>query len=203
MMSSSQAHISDERLEQYLLGRLPETEVNEVEDHLLVCPSCQDLLEETQEYMTTMKVATAKALSNPQQAPREPVRSNWLRSVFATPKPVLAAAACVLFAFVLFVPRNSQTATIELESLRGPEAAAQAPANTKLTLRLSLAGLETATGPFEVQVADAGGLIVARSSAEADGSRAVARVEPLGLGVYWVRLHQKGELVREFGLGVR
>src|SRR5688500_17962213 len=112
MMSSSEAHISDERLEQYLLGRMPETEVNEVEDHLLVCASCQDLLEKTQEYMTVMKVATAQALSQPLPEPkRESVWSKWLRFAFAIPKPVFAAAACALFAFIVFVPRNSQTAT--------------------------------------------------------------------------------------------
>jgi anti-sigma factor RsiW len=200
MMSSSQAHVSDERLEQYLLGRLPETEVNEVEDHLLVCPSCQDLLEETQEYMAAMKLATAQALSQPQ---RDSLWSKWLRFASAIPKPALAAAACALFAFILLVPRNQRTATVELESLRGPEAAAQAPANVRLTLRLSLVGMEAATGPFEVRVADAGGSIVARTSVAVDGSRAVAQVEALPPGVYWVRLHDKGEIVREFGLSVR
>jgi hypothetical protein len=60
-----------------------------------------------------------------------------------------------------------------------------------------------ATGPFEVQVADASGSIVARSSADLDGTRALARVEALRPGVYWVRLYEKGELVREFGLNVR
>jgi hypothetical protein len=59
------------------------------------------------------------------------------------------------------------------------------------------------TGPLEVQIADTDGSIVARSSAEIEGSRALARVDALRPGVYWVRLHEKGELVREFGLTVR
>ena len=200
MMTSPQAHVTDDRLEQYLLGRLPESDVNEVEDHLLVCSSCQDLLEETESYLAAMKVATAQALSLPK---RQPFWSNWLRSVFAMPKPALAAAAFAVLAGILLVPRDPQRATVELESLRGPESAAQAPSNAQLTLRLSLAGLDAATGPLEVQVADAGGAIVARSSADIDGSRAVARVDALRPGVYWVRLHDKGELVREFGLSVR
>jgi hypothetical protein len=182
------------------MGSLPESDVNEVEDHLLVCAPCQDLLEETEKYMATMKIATAQALSSPQ---RQPFWANWLRFVFEIPRPALAAAACAVFAFILLVPRNPQAATVDLESLRGPESAVQAPANAQLTLRLSLAGMGAVTGPFEVQVADASGSIVGRSSAELDGARALARVEALRPGVYWVRLYEKGELVREFGLNVR
>jgi hypothetical protein len=200
MMSSSQAHVSDDRLEQYLMGSLPESDVNEVEDHLLVCHPCQDLLEETEQYLATMKIATAQVLSSPE---RQPFWSRWLRFVFEIPKPALAAAACALFAFILLAPRNPQTATVELESLRGPESAVQAPSNAKLALRLSLVGMTAVSGPLELQIADAGGSIVARTSAEIEGSRALAHVDALQPGVYWVRLHEKGELVREFGLNVR
>jgi hypothetical protein len=199
MSISSQAHVSDDQLEQYLLGSLPEPDVNEVEYHLLVCHPCQDLLEETEQYLATMKIATAQVRSSPE---RQPFWSRWLQFVFEMPKPALAAAACALFAFILLVPRSSQTATLELESLRGPESAVQAPSNAKLTLRLSLVGIARVAGPLAVQIADAGGSIVARSSPEIEGSRAVSHVDALRPGIYWVRLHDKGELVREFGLSV-
>jgi anti-sigma factor RsiW len=200
MSISPQAHVSDERLEQYLLGRLPESDVNELEEHLLVCSPCQDLLEETEQYLATMRIAAAQLLSS---AERQPFWSKWLRFVFEIPKPALAAAACALFAFILLMPRDPQAATVDLESLRGPESAVQAPSRANLTLRLSLAGMTAVTGPLEVQIADTDGSIVARSSAEIEGSRALARVDALRPGVYWVRLHEKGELVREFGLTVR
>ena len=199
MRISSQAHVSDDRLEQYLLCSLPEPDVNGVEDHLLVCPPCQDLLEKAEQYLATMKIATAQVLSSPE---RQPFWSRWLQFVFEMPKPALAAAACALFAFILLVPRNPQTATVELESLRGPESAVQAPSNAKLTLRLSLVGIIEVAGPLGVQIADVGGSIVARTSAEVEGSRAVSHVDALRPGVYWVRLHDTGELVREFGLSV-
>jgi anti-sigma factor RsiW len=199
MSISSQAHVSDDELEQYLLGSLPEPDVNEVEYHLLVCPPCQDLLEETEQYLATMKIATAQGC--PAQS-GSPSGRDGCNSSSRCPSRRWQQPACALFAFILLVPRNSQTATLELESLRGPESAVQAPSNAKLTLRLSLVGIARVAGPLAVQIADAGGSIVARSSPEIEGSRAVSHVDALRPGIYWVRLHDKGELVREFGLSV-
>ena len=39
-------HIDPDKLELYALGRLVETEVAAIEEHLLVCPQCQDELEQ-------------------------------------------------------------------------------------------------------------------------------------------------------------
>ena len=34
----------------YSMGRLSETEIDNVEDHLLICPVCQDRLTETDQF---------------------------------------------------------------------------------------------------------------------------------------------------------
>jgi hypothetical protein len=39
-------HIDPDKLELYALGRLTETEVGAIEEHLLVCHQCQDELEQ-------------------------------------------------------------------------------------------------------------------------------------------------------------
>ena len=86
--------------------------------------------------------------------------------------------------------------------MRGPEAAATAPANAPLKLNLSLAGLE-APASLRVEVANEVGNIVRRADVDRTGGQAVARAEALKQGTYWVRLYSGTELLREYGLTVR
>ena len=52
-------HLPEETLEEYCFDRLSATETAEVEEHLLVCSSCQLALEELDDYIRLMKAATA------------------------------------------------------------------------------------------------------------------------------------------------
>jgi hypothetical protein len=46
-------------LEQYSFNRLSEVDTETAEEHLLVCATCQTALQEIDEYILLMKVATA------------------------------------------------------------------------------------------------------------------------------------------------
>jgi hypothetical protein len=181
------------------MGRLSETEVEKVEEHLLVCNSCQDLLTETDEFVGVMRAATEEL----KVQPRPIVETEaWWRRMFAVPAPMLTAAACAVLAVAFIIPREPQVATVELQTLRGPESQAIAPENSSLTLRLSLQGLDSA-GPLRIEVASASGQIVARTPAERSEGLAIAKPGTLKSGLHWVRLYSGDELLREYGLNVR
>jgi hypothetical protein len=59
-MESQDTHMDEEILELYALGRLNEEEVVPVEEHLLICHTCQDRLADTDEYIRTVRAAAPK-----------------------------------------------------------------------------------------------------------------------------------------------
>jgi anti-sigma factor RsiW len=48
-------HVNPDKLELYALGRLSDTEVAAIEEHLLVCHRCQDELERTDRDIAHLK----------------------------------------------------------------------------------------------------------------------------------------------------
>jgi hypothetical protein len=38
-------HLSEDEIEQYAMGKLPEIKINQAEEHLLICQQCRDELE--------------------------------------------------------------------------------------------------------------------------------------------------------------
>lgn len=53
-------HADGEELEQYCLGWLSQPECESLEEHLLICASCQDRLAETELYIRAMRDAAGK-----------------------------------------------------------------------------------------------------------------------------------------------
>jgi hypothetical protein len=187
-------HLAEDTLEMYSLGRLSESEIDGVEEHLLICTVCQDRLSETDQFVQAIQTAA-------RELERQPKAEPWWRKLFLAPTPVWAAAACALIALFVFIPRQTTTAVVDLQSMRGPETPVEAPANAALTLKLSLTGLES-SGALQVQIAAGNGQTVAVSPAEREGEVAVAHANKLPAGRYWVRLYSGTELLREYGLNV-
>ena len=52
-------HISEEVLEEYALGMQSNQDCKPLEEHLLICSACQDLLAATDEYIRVAKAAAA------------------------------------------------------------------------------------------------------------------------------------------------
>jgi len=200
MHKLAQAHPSEEVLEEYALGRLRGPELEQFEEHLLVCAQCQDGLAETDEFIADMKQAAGNA---PQPERKRFGRFNLL------PKPVWAGAlAAAALAVVVWMPRHppaAYDAEVTLQAMRGVEAAAPAiPAGKPFLLKADMTGLPPAS-EFRLEVADSGGGVVWRATVspkDALISTVVAR--KLGAGRYWVRLyHPAGALLREYGLETR
>lgn len=212
MMSKTQLpHIAEDALELYVMGRLSEPETEAVEEHLLICHQCQDLLEETDEFVNAIRVAARELENEPEAQPQVQLRYEpkaesqaepWWRRLFAIPTPVIAAAACAMLAFFVLIPRETPNAVVDLRAMRGAEAAAVAPPNASLTMNLSLTGLDS-QGALRIEVADAIGNIVRKADVDRKGEQATAHTDGLKTGTYWVRLYSGSELLREYGLTVR
>jgi hypothetical protein len=208
-------HALEEDLERYSLGILPADALEVLEQHLLICPRCQDRLGETDIYVQTMQGA-ARAL-------RAQPASYWSRvqsrisAAFTMPKlawalPVAAVfVVCLLWAagtWRLSPPAGSPPVAVALHAVRGsePAALAKAPQGRALSLQADLSGL-TLSGECIVEVVDEKGSSVRRSQARSQGSRVSLQL-PAGLesGHYWVRLYAAGpqnhELLREYALRV-
>jgi hypothetical protein len=197
MPSEFLKHIPEETLEQYCLGRLSEPEVEPIEEHLLFCEPCQQRMADTEEFLRAIRTACQEFTV---EAAVEPWWKRWLTPTFA--KPVLAMATCALAVYLILPSRNPGSAVVDLQTMRGPEDAIQAPEGKNLTLRLSLAGV-SAKGPFELRVSDSNGAILATAGVEQTGSDSVAHVNGLSAGSYWARLYADGQLVREYSVSVR
>ena len=53
-------HISEDALEQYAMQTHPESACETLEEHLLVCSECQERLDQTERYVTAMRLAAQK-----------------------------------------------------------------------------------------------------------------------------------------------
>lgn len=213
MARQEQGCLSEEALELYALGRLPEEEVAPLEEHLLVCAACQDRLAETDAYVRAMRQAARKFMMLP------PSRWQllWARFTRWFENPAVAwtaAAACVVVIALLgprllFGPARGGTApiTVLLEASRGAEKAgiSTAPAGKPLQLALDARGLPTQSC-CRVEVVDSEGQRVTGAVVREEKQQVGLRLQPLAKGRYWVRLYAappEDALLREFGLEVR
>ena len=53
-------HQSEDALELYAMGTLPDSETGPLEEHLLVCHECQDRLREMDEFLAAIRAAAGK-----------------------------------------------------------------------------------------------------------------------------------------------
>ena len=69
-------HLSDDTLDEYLLGRLPEAALQASESHLLECQRCRRRLERLDGFVAGLRRMTAKDASIMPVDPPEPPRTN-------------------------------------------------------------------------------------------------------------------------------
>jgi anti-sigma factor RsiW len=64
-MNATACHFHDQLLERYAMGQLSAQESESVEEHLLLCPACQDRLLVLDDFIQVMKAALAVPTSPP------------------------------------------------------------------------------------------------------------------------------------------
>jgi hypothetical protein len=188
VMGDAQGHISAEDIERYSMGDTSEEEVSRIEEHLLVCETCQNRVTESDGYVSAMRTAATQLRSSP----RRRKLPRWI--------PLLAAAALVIvaatFALRLVRAPAEPAVIVNLEATRGAGIEARAPAGRRLDLALNLAGLASAPY-YRIEMVDRLGTPVWQ------GTTAQAHVPPRATGAYFIRVYSPaGELLREYGLEI-
>ncbi len=204
-------HPSEEDLERYSIGKLAEEQLASLEEHLLVCETCQERLSEVDAYVKAAQRA-ARKLKN---APPTFWQHQWAKLSLALwiPAPVWVAALAVAATVLVWTiprwvfPGAVAPAAVMLRSIRGPAGLSTngAPAGKPLRLHWDETGLP-AFSSYRVEIVNSSGRPVFETTVEAGKTGSSLLVgNPLRRGRYWVRLYApppRAELLREFGLEV-
>src|ERR1700694_3289527 len=92
------SHPSADLLEIYALGTLTGEQLDEVEEHLMLCRRCQDAVEEFDNFIRATKDATGM--------PHSQQRSGW-DAVLQTPRLLLVAATLVVVAGLVTITNRA------------------------------------------------------------------------------------------------
>jgi hypothetical protein len=192
------SHEIDEQLELYGLGRLTESRVAIVEQHLLVCEACQERLDDVETFARTMRQAIA-------DEPEVQVFEGWFEWLRfrGVRQPALAWAggfAMLVFAAGLYLHSDRNVvalASLQLTATRGDLQTATTARETDITLA-DAPGLPSLRAEV---VDDTGGRVW--SGAFENGHR-IKLVKQVAPGTYFVRLYDgAGKLLHEYGFHVR
>jgi len=211
MEPANRSHVCEEALERYSLRQLTGLETEAVEEHILLCSSCQERLRQVDEFVEVMRRAAAELEDKQTSMVKKSFAAfplSWPQ-LWSSWKPVWAAGAAAAVLALVLAPwqRSPHMAPhdVLLESTRGVEAPQNpvAPSDRPLVLKVDLTELQLRPA-YRLEVVDALGQVVWKTDARADqGAIAVAVERGLKPGVYWVRLYDAaagGELLREYGL---
>jgi hypothetical protein len=189
------AHLDDSQIEAYCLGNVPEPELTELEEHLLICESCQQRVTEGDAYVRSMQNASSRFRAEEQKP-----RKAWAASGLI---PVLGVALA-LAGFGVFLRMNQSSAgpriPVALEATRGAGVLAQAPAGRLLLLNPGLDGLPALAG-YRLEMVDRNGKRVFQGDLiPGKGVETPAEAS----GIYFVRLYTPpGTLLREYALEIQ
>ncbi len=200
----------DELLERYALGRLSEPECASLEEHLLLCTSCQVRLDQTDEYVAAVRGAFA-TLPRARQASAKALRSARFLRTLVTSRPVqlylgAAIVAVSLFVAIVYDGGISDISHATLVSVRSGDGIAHAKPARRLVLDLDAALLPERPG-YLLQVVDHSGREIWSGDVAIDAP--VFRVtldRRFSPGRYWLRLYGKpataDDILREYGLDI-
>lgn len=201
--SALTSHPGEDALELYCLDRLDEHEAGPIEEHLLVCETCQQRVAELDVFLKAAKQATRELRGEERYSGAE-TSWTWL---FQPGWIAAGALAVVALAVIPMVHRPAETQEIAVSAYRGVNeqtGAGIAEAGRPLRLSLDLAGVP-AEGCCILELVSADGNVLRQLAATPVENRA-SFDQPSGLsrGQYWLRVKaNSGADLREFGLTVR
>ena len=193
------SHQPDERLELYALGRLSESDVAIVEEHLLICVSCQERLDEVELFAMAMR----QAITSEPAAQSRQAWWGWLMPSWGSPwafagAPAVLVALALATVLYLHPDRNVPSRTsVDLAAMRGDVPRVGLAKETDITL--TDAPIQSG---MRAEVVDSTGIAVWSEQLRA-GSAQIKILRQLTPGSYFVRLFdQPGKLLHEYGLNV-
>lgn len=212
MERRTEKHIEEDRLEAYSASLVAGEELEYIEEHLLLCITCQDRLDTVERYQVAMRSAAMRIREEQQAAPDVTGVVPWFRSLLRVPIPIWAGAtAMVALGLVLVnLPTRRSTASpgppvsVELQAVRG-ESQGTAPAGHALHLRLDSQGVPDVP-VWHIEIVDSEGGKVWTGTGKGSDTFITADVPQAFLpGTYFVRLIKDPGVdpVREFQLLVQ
>jgi hypothetical protein len=196
-------HSTDDLLEEFLFGRLPEHVLEIVETHVLACESCVARVEALEAHIATMKLALADARLHESANTRQLRRSVWHWLSLPT---VAWATAAALLALCLSLPQLPPHRTprpeVILHAYRGSETAV-VPLHRSVVLRMD--ALDLPADDISVQIVDVYGTEAwtGRTSVKHERAEVILPPQPK-TGTYFLRLYRPSSsstdvsLLREF-----
>lgn len=207
MSSKHGGHISDDALERYAYGRLPDELITPLEEHLLICEACQARLEQLEQFIHIGMVA-AQEVRSEQTARRSRARSWWDSWLSPVPKQVWAGAfaavvlAAVIIPFTGFAPGSVDEAQLVASRDSGDLPRVRAG---NVAVKIDTAELNRGSA-YLVQLVDLTGKEIWKGSLQATGGPVrVAVGERLSRDQYLIRLYENGDPapIKEYGLMVK
>jgi hypothetical protein len=203
-------HVEEERLEAYAMNSLAEGEVAMVEEHLLICATCQDRLDGVEHYIKAMagaaqRIREEKTLTSATSGVWDRFRT-WLRTPIAAGG--LALAGVTMACLVIFMQPHLREqpgapVDVELEAVRGATSQT-AQAGHALHLHLDGRGVPE-MHLFQIEIVDEEGAKVWMGSGTWSDNVVLAAVDQsFKPGTYFVRLLQGGkDPIREYQMLVQ
>ncbi len=201
--SAFTSHPGEEILELYCLNRLEEEEAAGIEEHVLLCESCQQRIADLDGFLKAARQATRDLRSEEKYS--EPSLSwAWIR------RPAWAAAGALALLTIALAPSlrtgSGELQTVELSAYRGAAEEAGggvATARQPLRLEIDLSGLAS-ENCCTLELVDANGKVVLRTTAAPESGRAAIEASKgLAQGQYWLRVKDSGgQDLRELSLSV-
>ena len=198
-------HASDDQLELYSLDRLSDTDLIQVEEHLMVCSGCRDRLEDASAFALAMR----KVLKEHPVAFEKPDEENWfsrLLSGWKTPSLAFAGAmAAVVLSVGLYTYTQGHSgagmttapvAYLQLTAMRG-----ELPSvHGAKAVQLRFSEAVESGGPYKVSLVADDGSAVWNGVTQGPNVRLD---RSLPKGTYFARLFgPSGQLLHEYGFRV-
>jgi len=194
------SHATSDQLEDYVLGRLPASDVDGLEEHLMVCAECRARLGEIEDFVGGVKEALGE--EKPRTAAAHQIDwFGWVRCpAFSI---AIGFAALIIVVGILASGRTklAPMAALQLTAMRG-EMPATVPANQ---FELTLSDAPREGGTFRIEVVNAMGEPVWLGLAVSGPAGLQTRlIRPLMPGDYFARLYDSSDkIVREYGFRIR
>jgi hypothetical protein len=203
MQLNGEIHPTEDELEKYLLGHTTVSRTEAIEEHLLVCGSCQAALEEAEIFVLAMRSACQELLQERAVAPRRWWQIRISVAAYAGSFAVLMTVLSLGYVYRASTPVPESELALTATRSAADQHAPFAAAGSTVLLHLDATSLPP-QGRYIVELVDLAGDRIWAGGASAAGTTVTIRIgKRLEAGRYWVRLNNANDAeLREFELNV-
>ena len=204
-------HPTEDELERFAMRKSEESELEEIEGHILICPACLDRVQELESFIQACRDAFPEfhreqaRVSEAKQRRSAALFSRLTKWSWA---PGLAALALLTLTVSNLRQPAAGSLNATLSASRGIPSGALLPAHR--VVRLHLDAIDLPAAPTQVELVDSEGRPLWSGVATVQADRIQVETPRLQPGAYFARLYpmqdghpNKNQLLREFAFQVR